>query len=73
MARSLESEIGSATALILAEDIGRLELAQIPACPELESPHSAAQQARARACLGVTGEFHLLLEGFARVSRQTRH
>jgi len=73
MARSLESEIGSAAALILAEDIGRLELAQIPVCPEPGADHSAAQQAHARACLGMTAEFHLLLDGFARVSRQTRH
>ena len=73
MARSPESEIGSATVLILAEELDRLELAQIPVCPDLDSAHFAAQQAHARACLGVTGGFHLLLEGFTRVARETRH
>jgi hypothetical protein len=73
MARSPEFEIGSATALILAEEIGRLELAQIPVCPEPGPAQSAAQQAHARACLGVAEEFHLLLGAFVQVSRETRH
>jgi hypothetical protein len=77
MARSPEYEYGSATELILAEAIDRLELALIPVCPEPAPDHCAAQQAHARACFGVDEEFDSLLadmyEASAHGSRATRH
>ena len=61
MSRSPESEIRSAAALILADAIDKLELAQVLVCPEPRPAQSAAEQAHARACLGVADVFHLLL------------
>ena len=77
MARSPELEIRSAAALILAEAIDNRELAQVLVCPEPGPAQSAAQQAHARASLGVAEAFHLLLanvhETSGRGSRETRH
>ena len=73
MSRSLESDIRSATDLVLAEAIDRLELALVPVCPEPGPAHSAAEQAHARACLGVAEEFELLFEARVHSSHETRH
>ena len=77
MGRSTEYEIRDATALLLAEAIDRLELAQIPVCPDPVPAFSEAQQAHARACFGVGEEIHSLLAEMHETSthgpRATRH
>jgi hypothetical protein len=62
MARSHESEVRNAAALILAEAIEKREVGQIAACPTAGPAQSAVQLARTRASLGMSEVFHLILD-----------
>ena len=77
MSRSLKPEFESATELMLAEAIDRLELRLMPVCPDPVPAHPAIQRAHASACLGVDEEFDVLLASMLETpshgSRQTRH
>jgi len=77
MARSPELDIRSAAALILAEAYDPLELAQVLVCPEPAPARSAAEQAHARASLGVCEAFDLppakVHDPSGKGSHETRH
>jgi hypothetical protein len=73
MASSHEFEARDAAALILADAIDRQALAQVAACPAPDFTHCAAQQANARAAIGMADVFHMILAKVHETSGRTRH